>query len=241
MSPALTVFALLGLALLVSACDSTQDKADRLSKDGGEAFTQEGLQVTRRNPDVEVVSTAVLQDANGGAAVVTMRNRSKRGMVRVPVAIDVRGTGRESVFRNDAPGLEPSLVEAPLVPPGGEFTWVNDQVVAAERPRAVKARIGPARGAAPARPPRIVVSRPRLESDSVSGVAAVGKVMNRSKVEQRKLVIYAVARRGGRVVAAGRGQIMRVKAGRRAGYRIFFIGNPKGARLSLEAPPTVLN
>ena len=71
-------------------------------------------------------------------------------------------------------------------------------------------------------------------------MAAVGFAANRSKVEQRKLVIFAVARKGGRVVAAGRAQINRVKPRKRTRYTIF-IGNPRGARISPEAPPTSLN
>ena len=63
-------------------------------------------------------------------------------------------------------------------------------------------------------------------------MAAVGFAANRSKVEQRKLVIFAVARKGGRVVAAGRAQINRVKPRKRTRYTIFFIGNPRGARIS---------
>ena len=88
--------------------------------------------------------------------------------------------------------------------------------------------------------PRITLSRPRLEQDPVSGVSAVGFAANRSRVEQRKLVIFAVARKGGRVVAAGRAQVNRLKPGKRARYTIFFIGNPRGARISVAAPPTRL-
>jgi hypothetical protein len=87
----------------------------------------------------------------------------------------------------------------------------------------------------------VSVTRPRLEQDPVSGVAAVGFAANRSRVEQRKVVIFAVARKGRRVVAAGRAQINRLKAGQRARFTIFFIGDPRGARISLEAPPTTMN
>ena len=61
-------------------------------------------------------------------------------------------------------------------------------------------------------PPRVTVTPPRLEQDPVSGVAAVGFAANRSKIDQRKLVIFAVARKGSRVVAAGRAQINRLQA-----------------------------
>ena len=54
---------------------------------------------------------------------------------------------------------------------------------------------------------------------------------------QRKLVIYGVARKGGSVVAAGRAQIKRLKPGKRARYKIFFIGNPRGARARGRGAP----
>ncbi len=105
----------------------------------------------------------------------------------------------------------------------------------------MKAKVGEGERRSTPRVPRITVTRPRLEQDPVSGVAAVGFAANRSKVEQRKLVVFAVARKGGRVVAAGRAQINRLKPGKRARYTIFFIGNPRGARISVEAPPTSLS
>ncbi len=69
---------------------------------------------------------------------------------------------------------------------------------------------------------------------------AVGKVTNRSDVEQRNLTVFAVARKDGRVVAAGRGAVERLKPRASATYQVFFIGNPEGARLTLAAPPTTL-
>jgi len=50
-------------------------------------------------------------------------------------------------------------------------------------------------------------------------------------------VVFAVARRGGRVVAAGRGQIPRLKPGKRVRYQAFFIGNAHGAHVAVSAPP----
>jgi hypothetical protein len=197
--------------------------------------------VSRQSKDVKVLSTDAVQDENGTAAVVRVRNTSKSALAQVPVTVDVRGArASRSLFRNDDAGLEPSLVRVPLLRPGEEFEWVNDQIAVAEKPGSVKAKVGEAKSVA-SDIPRVTVTRPRLEQDPVSGVAAVGFAANRSKVEQRKLVIFAVARKGGRVVAAGRAQINRVKPRKRARYTIFFIGNPRGARISLEAPPTTLN
>lgn len=228
------------LALLALAgCQSTQDKARELADEGQEAFSEKGLSVGKVNRDIEILQTAVLSDQNGSAAVVVLRNRSRDEQTQLPVAIDVRGGGGKSLFRNDAPGLEPSLVSLPIVSGGGRSVWVNDQVVAAgAKPRAVKVRVGAARGKRPRSVPRLRVQAVRFETASAVGLAAVGFVRNDSKVEQRDLVLHGVARDGERIVAAGRAQVRRVKPGARARFRMFFIGDPKGARLSISAPPT---
>jgi hypothetical protein len=232
---------LAALVVLFAGCESTQDKSARLEREGAGALTeQRGVVVSRQSDVVDVLSTQVLQDEHGTAAVVTLRNTGKQALAQVPISIDARARSGKSVFRNDDAGLEPALVRVPLLRPQQVFTWVHDQIAAAARPRAVRAKVGQAR-AVRSEPPRVTVTAPRLEHDPVSGVAAVGFVANRSHVDQRKLVIFAVARKGRRVVAAGRAQINRLKARKRARYTIFFIGDPRGARISLEAPPTRLD
>ena len=228
------------LSLVLPACESTQDTSARLERQGGGALREKGVVVTRQNPDVQVVSTSAVQDENGTAVVVRLRNTGRRALAQVPVTVDVRGRGRETLFRNDDPGLEPTLVRVPLLRSGQEFAWVNDQVTAAGKPQDVKAKVGNATAVATNGLPRVTVTPPRLEQDPVSGVAATGFAANRSRVEQRKLVIFAVARKGSRIVAAGRAQIPRLKPGKRARYSVFFIGDPRGAKVAVAAPPTRL-
>jgi hypothetical protein len=226
-------------ALLFAACESTQDKSARLAKQAAGLKEQRGLVIKRVSKSVKVGRTAVLNDKNGTAVVVELRNRSRRALARVPVAIDVRN-GKRSVFRNDDPGLEPALVGVSVLKPGQDLLWVNDQVLATGKGKRVKATIGFQRGRAPKRLPKLVVGPPKLEVDPTSGVLAVGKVRNESKIAQRNLVVYAVARKGKRIVAAGRAGVQRLKPQGDATYQIFFIGDPRGARLTLAAPPTTL-
>ena len=80
----------------------------------------------------------------------------------------------------------------------------------------------------------------RVGIEVVGSGQASGTVTNRSGVEQKDLVLYCVARRGGHIVAAGRGAIPRLKAGKKLPFHIFFIGSPRAAKLSIEAPPTEL-
>ena len=92
---------------------------------------------------MKVLSTDVLQDENGTAVVVRLRNTGKpRAGAGAGRDRRARRAAASPLFRNDAPGLEPSLVRVPLLRPGEEFVWVNDQVAAAGEPARVKAKVG---------------------------------------------------------------------------------------------------
>jgi hypothetical protein len=236
----LTAVATALVVLALGACQSTQSKSAALEAKGGKAFSEQGLDVTQRNRDVEVVAKQVLQDENGTAVVVVLRSRATVPLRDVPVEIRVTGAGGKALFKNDQPGIDPALVGPAVLPPGEEFAWVNDQVVAQGKPTGVEVTPGAAKGKVQGQLPRLDVSEPHLQGDPVSGVQATGTVTNQSAVEQTDLVLYCVARRGAEIVAAGRGAIPRLKAGKKLPYHIFFIGSPRGAKLSIEVPPTEL-
>jgi len=226
-------------ALPLAGCESTQDTSAKLAKQADRAINQKGVKVSKVTATISASRRTVLQDANGAATAVLLRNRTRRDLRWPAVSIDVRGRGGKTIFRNDEPGLEESLTGPSILRPREAIWWVHDQVFAQDaKARNVAVRVGPARRRAPRELPRIRVTRPKLAGDPVSGIAAEGYVYNRSKLLQRQLVLYAVALEGRRVVAAGRGQIKRLRPGRRAAYQIFFIGNPRGARVQIAAPPT---
>jgi hypothetical protein len=234
------LLAAVGLAPLLSGCESSQAKSARLEKEGAQQLAGErGLVVRKQNADVKAVATSVLSDENGTAVVVVLRNRAAQPVGHVPVAIDVQGAGGKSVYRNDLPGLDPSLVEATGIPAKGDLEWVNDQVTASGTPKKVEATIGAERGTAPRELPKLELTQPRLVEDRVTGIEAVGRVTNRSDVEQRRLVVSCVARKGERIVAAGRAIVNRLAPGKSASFHVFFIGDPRGARMTVVAPPTV--
>lgn len=239
-SDRLVVVAVALCAVGLSACQSTQELSAEQSKGARALLTKKGLTVGRENPDVAIGQTAVLQDANGSAAVVQLRNTGAAAQVALPVSITVSDARGKALYRNDGAGLEPSLVSVSVLDRGEEAFWVNNQVVVAGRPKKVQARVGAGKGRAPRMLPRIEIARVRLDRDS-DGVFARGVVRNRSRVEQKRLTISCVARRGGRIVAAGRAVVERLRADAKpVVFTVFFIGDPKGARLSLTAPPTVL-
>jgi hypothetical protein len=229
------------VALALSACQSTQSRSSELEKTGKKVLlTEQGLTIGKASSDVKVGKASLVSDQNGTAAVVELRNDSQDALVNVPIAIDVSDAKGKSVFRNDTPGLDNSLVAVPLIEPGQTFDWVNDQVLAVRPAKSVKVKVGEAKDQLPGDVPGLDVSKPKIEVDPVSGIEASGKVTNNSGIEQTRLVLYAVARKAGKVVAAGRGVVQRLKTDKPADYHVFFIGDPRGADLTVTAPPVVL-
>jgi hypothetical protein len=230
------------LSLTAAGCSSTREQAAKFTQGGNRAFTAKGLRVNATNRSVKVLERTLVTDANGTAAVVVLRNTSGRALADVPIAIAVQTAQRKVVWRNDAPGLEPGLTHAALLAPGQTVTWVNDQITpSAGKPATVKARVG-AGDAAPngAQAVRIELGAAHLEGDPASGVTAIARATNASDVAQKNLVIAAVARKGGRVVAAGRSIVPLLKAHGHAQFQVFFIGDPRGAELSFDAQPSTL-
>jgi hypothetical protein len=84
--------------------------------------------------------------------------------------------------------------------------------------------------------PKLTISSARLEAQP-GGAAASGTLANRSKVEQRALVVFAVVRSRGRVVGAGRAVLPQLAPGASARFQAFLIGGASG-RLEVAAPPT---
>lgn len=235
--------ALVPLAAATGGCESTRAQAKKFTLQGNQAFSARGLRVGAANRDVQVLDRAVVSDANGTVAVVVLRNRGTQALGAVPIALAVKGAGGKVLWRNDAPGLEPGLTHAALLAPGQTVAWVNDQVLltGGARSTALDAKVGAGSPAPPtAARLAIAVQDARLEGDPASGVTAVARAVNQSAVAQRDLVIAAVARRGGKIVAAGRALVQQLKPNGHERFQVFFIGDPRGAQLSFDAQPSTL-
>jgi hypothetical protein len=229
------VFALLAF----SGCQSTQEKSAILESKGADVAKLEKIKIGAANQAVEVLETTVLTDQFGSAVVLRLKNNSPGPQAAVPVGLDVKDAKAKSIYKNDIQGLENGLVQVPVIEARSEGWWVHDQVLVTQTPKIAEATLGKPEAQAPAKVPRIDVSPPFLETDPVSGMNVTGKVTNKSNVEQIDLLLYAVATKGGKVVAAGRGLIPKLKTdGKPEFYRIYFIGDPKNADIEVVAMPS---
>jgi hypothetical protein len=239
-SPLPLAIALAGVALVATGCESTQDKSAKIAAELGPVQQEKGLKISKRSKDVEVVSATLLTDQAGSAVVVRLRNGSNRDLVGVPIAIDVLDAKGRSVYTNTIPGIEPALAAVPYIPAGGEADWVHDQILATGKPAEVEVKVGEGGEAFDGEQPPISITEPKLEGDPYSGVLAGGEVENESGDDLDRLLLYAVATEGGRVVAAGRGAIEPFKAKPKpAPYSIYFIGDPRGAEVTVTKFPSL--
>jgi len=232
-------------ALALSGCENNIERSAKLEKVKRQEQrehpqeTLKGVVVARENPQVKVVESDVVHSAGGTAVVVVLRDESSQTLHNAPIAITVNDAGGAKLYANDAPGLDPTLVSVPLLRPHAETVWVDDQIQAAGVPAKVSVRVGEA-AAATAPPPQVSVGGVHGGEENGNGPSVEGTVSNGSKVAQQQLVVYVVARRGGRIVAAGRAVLPEVPAGQRTPFQVFFIGSPSGAKLEASAPPTTL-
>ncbi len=239
--------ALLLCALALSGCESSQEKSARIEKQVKLEEPQHpvsvvrGLTIAHASTQVKVLATQVLHSAEGTAAVVTVRNVSAHALRDIPIAITVKDAAGHTLFQNNAPGLEAALTSVPLLAPHEQFTWIDDQVQATGSggtPKTVSALVGEAQAASTSAP-RIDLSEVHA-TEEAGGAGAAGTVHNTSGVAQRNLVVYAVARRGGQIVAAGRSVLSEVAAHSSSPFQVLFIGSAAGAKLEVSAPPSTL-
>ncbi|HET8862685.1 MAG TPA: hypothetical protein VFM94_05485 [Solirubrobacterales bacterium] len=225
---------------MATGCESTQDKSAKIAAELGPVKQEKGLKISKQSKDVEVVSSALLTDPNGSAVVVRLRSKSNEDLVGVPIAIDVLDAKGKSVYRNDIPGIEPALAAVPFIPAGGETEWVHDQILATGKPAKVEVKVGEGGEPFSGEQPKVSVSDPKIEGDPYSGLLAGGNVENESGEDLERLLLYAVASKGGKIVAAGRGAIEPFKAKPKPiPYNIYFIGDPKGAAVKVSQFPTL--
>jgi hypothetical protein len=234
---------LLVAALAVAGCESSQQTSKRLAKQGKTVLKEQtGVKVGAENPNIRVTETAVLKDANGIAAVVALKNTSRRSQTQLPVGITIKDAKGAKIYANDIPGLDASLTSMALVRSGGEAYWVDNQILGNGAPKKLDVKVGRARGPVPSVIPQIALSKVRFDKD-VSGPFVTGVITNHSKVLQRRLTVFCVARKSGRIVAAGRAVVDKLPPAptpKPIRFSVYFIGNPTGAKLSFSVPPVNL-
>jgi hypothetical protein len=236
------------VTVALTGCETTAEKSAKLER---LAKTHEGqsarkraaaqrlLTITRPSRLIKVAGVTLLHSSEGLAAVVTLQNKSAKALGAVPVRITVRDRAGKSLYTNEQPGQAAALISASLIPAHGRLQWIDDQIPANGSAAGVTAEVG--EGTIEAHPaPAVSITGAHMTEDPTSGPGAEGEVVTHSSVTQTELVVYATARRAGRIVAAGRAVLPQAASGAATRFQLFFIGDPDGAQLEVTAPPSTL-
>jgi hypothetical protein len=224
------------MALALSGCESNQERSAKIEKTAKRyTLAQKGLSIAHASTQVQVLNANVVRGTEGAVAAVTVRNSSSHTLRSVPIAITVKNAHGQTLYRNNTPGLEAGLTQISSLPSHGSITWVDDQVAPSGGPASVGATVGEAPTASGPEP-QIEVQGAHIVEASTGEVA--GTLRNRSNVIQQHLVVYLIARRAGRIVAAGRAILAEVAPGAPVPFQAFLVGALAGATLQASAPAT---
>jgi hypothetical protein len=222
------------VALALTGCESNQERSAKIEKTAKRyTLVQRGLSIAHASTQVQVLSAIVVRGSEGAVAAVSVHNSTAHTLHSVPIAITVKSSQGQALYKNDAPGLEAGLTQISSLPAHGSITWVDDQVTPSGGPAKVSAIVGEAPTASGPEP-LIEVQGAHIVEASTGEVA--GTVRNRSNVTQQHLVVYLLARRAGRIVAAGRAILAEVAPGAPVPFQAFLVGSAAGATLQASAP-----
>jgi hypothetical protein len=224
-----------------SACESTQQESAKIAREGKQLSAAPGtLKLGAVNRSVRVSDVTVLSSSGRTAVALRLTATSNFPQANVPVLVNVTGCGGKSLYTNDTGGLERLLQRMPLLRPHQSEWWVDDQILSSQSASGVKARAGTGSELRSGYSGAIVaISGVHLGQQAGLSVLSAN-VVNRSAKAASKVPVFAVALRGGHLVAAGRAVVGRLPghAGALAPFDIFLVGNPAGASIELSAVPT---
>lgn len=230
-----------GLSLAgLTGCVTTQQEAAWVQINSARLrASQFAVDLTGRSTLVEVTSVRLiaLRRFPQSAIVVTLRNRAARPVSDLPVLVGVSlrhgrhiSLNRETAdyFQNHVPAIGPHAALRFVLTVARRLPFGAVPFARVGRSATVAVPVGQ-------RLPAVEVTSSRERH----GRATV-TIRNVSSIPQFQLPVYAVARRHGESVAAGQTLITELDSGASAQLRVSLIGNPAGATLSLQAPPTIL-
>lgn len=224
---------LLSALALISCTESNQSRSEKIAAKAKSSVKESQLTISKRNRDVDVARTEVINGDGGVTVVAVELKNSGPEQSNVPLVFDGYGKGKKSLYRNNEAGLQEALQRVGSIPARKTVWWVNDQVPVPGIER-IRAKVGA--GKSGEKPPEVRVGAGRLVDDP-DGQFYVGTVQNKSKSTLAALPLYAVGLSGGKVVAAGRAIVQKIGPSGKANYRILLAGKPTGAQLSIYATP----
>lgn len=232
--------ALLLAPATLAGCDTTQRRNERAKLSAQREIAARAPQrVTRPSADVRVTRVALVR-AGRPAIVVELRSAAARTLTDVPITVGVQRADGRRVVLNARAGMGWFQTHVPAITAHGTATWVfrgRDRLPAGARPYATVGAAPPAAGGPGGALPHIVA---RALPAGAGARTATVLVENVSDIPQYGLQVYALARAGGRYVAAGKASIVHLGTGASTTVRVPLAGAVGAAPLRVHAVAAML-
>ena len=238
LKPALVVVACGALTVTLAACESTENESAKIEREAAKSRETEpgALKLGAVNKSVRVSDATLVSSGGRKAVAVKLTSTAARDQRELPVLVEVTAAGGKIAYTNQI-GVEPALQHISQVPAHASAWWVDDQVLANQTTRAVRVRVGTGK-------PQSHQTLPLLTAELAHGGSSNGSIsgvlVNHSRVAQKKVPVYVVALRGGKVVGAGRALVASLagRPGASAPFQATLVGSQAGAKIELTAVAT---
>jgi hypothetical protein len=227
------------LALVGSACEgeSTFEKADRIVAQQGTFAQAESVDIAATaGIEAETLAIITTPDMLTAAVVVRITSTSPEdGLLWAPIEVRLLDAAGAEVGTNNVPGADPTLIHLPSLAADASTLYVNDQIIIAGEPASAEVVVG-GEPVAIAIPPSLAIANATIVEDPNLGTSWTATVTNDSGVRQEQVIVQAIVRKDGDIVATGISILPGMDPGTSAEALGFFIGDPAGGELEVVAP-----
>jgi hypothetical protein len=233
---ALVVVGCGALAVTASACESTESESAKIGRQAGAAEVASSLKLGAINEGVHVSDVTALSGGGRKAVAVKLSSTSSRAQSEVPLLVEVKDKSGKVVYSN-ATGAEPLLQRVTLVPAHKSIWWVDDEVLTSQAASTARVTVGTGKHAHGGVRASALSAKATATQDETGSLS--GELSNHTGKTQSGVPVFAVALRGGKIVAAGRSVVATLPAhsSSPATFNIPLVGNASGAKIELTALP----
>jgi hypothetical protein len=231
-----------GIGVALGGCVSTEQKATWAHIENARIIASQSSTVVRRaGHEVKVTRVTLLRAGRLIAVAVGLHNTTSHAVNDVPVSVGLRGPDGGRVYLNRARGLNYFKTHVAVIAARRSLTWI----FTGRRPHSLSGRPFAVAGEESVTPITVARTIPQLRAvlsgtRPLSDRAAVRvSVTNSSSIPQIGLQVYALAGDSGRYSAAGSVTVAKLGTGQTTTTRIEMVGHLHGARIELEALPTL--
>jgi len=221
---------------LLTACESTFDKAERVRAKAGKIGKVTAATITQL-PGVKAEVDGIIVSSDKTVALVVVHVTATKpdlALLWAPIKINLKDATGKVIATNNVAGTDPLLIHLSSLPKGGEAYYVNDQIsLASGTPVSADVVVG-------GEPAKVDVPKPLKTTKGKIVKSQLGDtwtvtVTNNTDVAQETVLVEGVVREGGKVVGGGTAVAHGLAPGKSTDVTGFIVGSSKG-QLTITAP-----